>query len=265
MLIVSWLVRVLAILAAAFSVALYFKIEGELEKRNDNISSLNQRVQAAEKEKEEQVTVATRAVATESSLKSQVADLTDRLNQQNNLTRNYTSRIAELESSLRSLRTTNAEQNEQIAKLKTDMLQKGTEGLEDEYRKLYEETLKTVDTLRGNIVTLERERDEARAAAEDAGRQVAGLTTSVASSDSQTLQGEVLRVDAENNLVVINLGKRHNIVKDQQLISYKPEHGTTVTLRVDTVGPDYSIAQVISRTGARTTLPQAGDAVTNLF
>lgn len=265
MLIVSWLVRILALLAAAFSIALYFKIEGNLEKRAETIASLNQRLEVAVKEKEEQITVATRAVATESTLRSEVEQLRRELSERNAQTRNYTNRIAELDSSLRSLRATNTEQNEQIAKLKTDLLQKGTEGLEDEYRKLYEETLKTVDTLRGNIVTIERERDEARSAAEEAGRQVAGLTTTSVSAQGETLQGEVLRVDRDNNLVVVNLGKQHNIIKDQQLIAYKPESNVSFTLKVDTVGPDYSITQIIRRTGSRSTTPQAGDAVTNLF
>lgn len=265
MLIVSWLVRILALLAAAFSIALYFKIEGNLEKRAETIASLNQRIEVAEKEKEEQITIATRARATESTLTSEVAKLRSDLDERNKQTRNYTNTIAELESSVRNLRTTNTQQSEELAKLKTDLLQRGTEGLEDEYRKLYEETLKTVDTLRGNIVTIERERDEARATAEEAGRQVAGLTSSAVSTEGEALQGEVLRVDRDNNLVVVNLGKAHNITKDQQLIAYKPESNVSFTLKVDTVGPDYSITQIVRSTGSRNATPQAGDAVTNLF
>lgn len=264
MLIVSWLLRILALLAAAFSFALFFRIEGELAKRAENIDNLKGQLSAVEKAKDEQALIATQAVARQNSLASELEAARKEANERRIQLTNATRRVEELESSVRSLRAANATQNEEIAKLKNDLLQKSTEGLEDEYRKLYEEAVKTVDTLRSNIVTLERERDEARQQATDAAQQIAGLTTPV-STNSELLLGEVIRVDDEGQLVVINLGRLNKISQSQRLVAYKPEKGVSFTLEVDTVGPDYSIARVVSTSGTRRNLPQVGDSVTNLF
>jgi len=263
--ILSWALRVLALLAVVGSFILFNQIQGQLKERQERIDGLRTTISERDETIRQATNARDRALRDIDNVRS---DLQAEQNRRQEVSRQLDTARSQLNERTEALRNEQAEVarfRERVTSLERDLLERDARpGVSDEADRRISELQNQVDALTDRNVQYERRVAELREANEALESEVARLT-----GDSQvvgsTLMGRVLRVDPENNLVVVNLGVQHRVRREQQLIAYRPDSDTSFTLQVQEVGPNFSITQLVGRTGTRSGFPRAGDEVANLF
>jgi peptidoglycan hydrolase CwlO-like protein len=293
MLIVSWFLRIIALVAAALSFVLYFKIEGELATRNQRIESQQADLLAAKNQVKEYSTSEMQAKSRAERFETQVNDLRKELAATQEKVRQANTSIGELKDAENSLKNQRTQLELKILDLEKEITSARSNSIEDELRKRLEERNSTIDQLSATLAEREKERDnykqeldniKARSTpaptAPSAGATVAAGTATTPSAPAavagvgqgstvtvagNTTVGKVLRADPSSKLVIINMGAQHNIKKDQQLVTFQNDSNVTFTLQVTAVYPDYSITSIVSRSGSgKEQVPAVGAMVTKL-
>lgn len=263
--ILSWALRVLALFAVVGSFVLYTQIQGQLEEKQERIDGLRTTVNERDETIRQATNARDRALRDIDNVRS---DLQAETNRRTEVTRQLETARSQLNERTEALRNEQGEVarlRDRVTSLERDLLERDARpGVSDEADRRISELQNQVDALTDRNVQFEREVAELRDTNAELESEVTRLTAGSQVVGS-TLMGHVLRVDPENNLVVVNLGEQHRVRREQQLIAYRPDSDTSYTLRVQEVGPNFSITQIIGRTGTRTGFPREGDEVANLF
>ncbi len=292
MLIVSWFLRIIALIAAAFSFVLFFKIEGALADRNQKVDSLSVELREANRQKDEYGTSEMQAKSRAERLDAQLLDIRKELRDAQDKVRLANTSIGELKDAEESLKKERTSLQEKILDLEKEITSVRSNSIEDELRKRLEERNSTIDQLSATLAEREKERDTYKQELDDIRTKSSPAPTTTSSGSTavagtgtsstppavagvgqgttvtvagNTTVGKVLRADPNSKLVVINMGTQHNIKKDQQLVAFQNDSNVTFTLQVTAVYPEYSLTSIVSRAGSgREQVPSAGAMVTKL-